>query len=63
MSTCQYPRAVSTRLSREDAQYVERKAAQLGISRAEAYRAIIRFYRQAHEEGCPECETVLSIQT
>lgn len=63
MSTPQYPRTVSARVKRERVDYIDRKAAQLGLTRAETLRKIIDFYRHVHDEGCPGCGSRLSIQT
>lgn len=61
METCEFPKAVTARVRKNTCDFLDRKAAQLGVSRAETMRNVVQFYKQAHRVGCPECGTRLSL--
>lgn len=61
METCKFPRTVSARVRKETREFLDRKATQLDLSRAETLRHVVQFYKHAHREGCPACGTRLSL--
>jgi negative regulator of replication initiation len=61
MSSCLGDIAVTTKVDRDMAEYVNSEAERLGVSRAEFHRRLFELYRESRRENtdCPHCEETI----
>lgn len=63
MSDCMGKIAVSTKTDQEMADFLRKRAEELGVTRAELLRRLLDYYKEASEGPiyCPYCENELQL--